>query len=640
MGLEFNNIVYKRYKKVIFNDLSFQINNKESLGVFFENKISQRYFLKFLLGKKKVNKGTIYLNKKNITTLLTKERKIAYVPPAAFRLGFLPTKLRLTYNILKTPKFLHEATIKYLKNKYSYRELLAMDNDKYRKDLINKVDKILEEYIYNSIKIKEQWMESYRNGIKLFHEKEIKKVLKEDVTGILFQTVKTYVLKKEELRIQEGYLAFLQALWDKIYYISELDYSCDCKYIAKRRKLKVKLFAFNEAKLICEKYLKILRTEIVYQRYHIFKARKSLKKYRFNVVNILMKDSQKKEILKAILKKRNNSLLKTWIQLSDDQWYEYNEKQEQLIVTLLPDEASIIKGKVIEYFHKYHLAMLNDTFITKKEDYSELIEKAKNKIVSVSNQAYNYVKELMFDLNIKMNWLRLTKNLSSFDHTKIRLINALLAKKELIVLHHTFDNLTQSEANELYNIINNIKSYNPQISVLVIVKNVENIKNYVNGFLLFDKQNHYKVISQVEATTTPMTLELYKTMFATSENIFRGIYHLSNKTIQLDDIIIKAANLPLTNDQEYIIAINPKYLNFEKTKLYNKETALHFKGSVKTVKKSGGAIVCYFETHHNKIFKLIVDYQQLNLRKLTMIYFEKGAVLVYDKETQKLLGII
>ena len=640
MGLEFNNIVYKRYKKIIFNDLSFRINNKESLGVFFENKISQRYFLKFLLGKKKINKGTIYLNKKNITTLLTKERKIAYVPPAAFRLGFLPTKLRLIYNILKTPKFLHEATIKYLKNKYAYRELLAMDNDKYRKDLINKVYKILEEYIYNSIKIKEQWMENYRNGIKLFQEKEIKKVLKEDVTGILFQTVKTYVLKKEELRIQEGYLAFLQALWDKIYYISELDYSCDCKYIAKRQKLKVKLFAFNEAKLICEKYLKILRTEIVYQRYHIFKARKSLKKYRFNVVNVLMKDSQKKEILKAILKKRNNSILKTWIQLSDDQWYEYNEKQEQLIVTLLPDEALIIKGKVIEYFHKYHLAMLNDTFITKKEDYSELIEKAKNKIVSVSNQAYNYVKELMFDLNIKMNWLRLTKNLSSFDHTKIRLINALLAKKELIVLHHTFDNLTQSEANELYNIINNIKSYNPQISVLVIVKNVENIKNYVNGFLLFDKQNHYKVISQVEATTAPMTLELYKTMFATSENIFRGIYHLSNQTIQLDDIIIKAANLPLTNNQEYIIVINPKYLSFEKTKLYNKETALHFKGTVKAVKKSVGAIVCYFETHHNKIFKLIVDNQQLNLRKLTMIYFEKGAVLVYDKETQKLLGII
>ncbi|GAA6238295.1 MAG: hypothetical protein SPLM_04160, partial [Spiroplasma phoeniceum] len=129
MGLKINNLKYKWYKKIIFSDLNFSVDSQEILGTHFENKFSQLYFLKLLLGKKKPRNGKIYLNNRNITTLLPKERRIGYVSSGPLRLAFLPTKLLLAYHILKTPKFLHDSLLKYNKNKYFYKNLVFIGND-------------------------------------------------------------------------------------------------------------------------------------------------------------------------------------------------------------------------------------------------------------------------------------------------------------------------------------------------------------------------------------------------------------------------------------------------------------------------------------------------------------------------------
>lgn len=638
MGLKISNLKYKRYKKNIFTDLNFDVNSQEVLGTYFENKFSQLYFLKLLLGKKKPRSGKIYLNNQNITALLPKERKIGYVSPGTLRLGFLPTKLRLAYHILKTPKFLHDSSLKYIKNKYRYKNLVFIGNDLNKKDLILKTDKIINEYFHNSIRIKEEWIETYLTQISEFHKKEIAKILEDDKDSILIQSLHTYTYKKEEIRVYEGFLAFLQALWDKIYYISELDYLCDCYEIAQKRKIKNKKFGFIGAKLVCEKYLKTLQTEILYERYKLIKARKSLKKYRLNVLNTVMRDSERKNIIKGILHKSNSINVVTWLKLAKDQWFNYNQKQEQLISNLLPDEATIVKGKVLEYFHKYHLALLNDKLIQREEDNSLVIAAANEKIVTVYNQAFEQVKELMSNLNIKMNWFKITKNLSSFDHTKIRLINAILTNKELIILHNTFDNLTHNEAIELNDILLTLKNYNPQMTFLVLTRNIENIKNYVTKLLFFDENNNYKLMTKEQAEFFPETMHLYQTMYNSSENIFSMQYFEKDHILMNEKVKIKLPKeIKLVDQKECWLAINPNLISFEKTKFFNKDLHLMCKGQVKTIKKIGKSIVCFFETDNKMILKVLVPEKELNLKRMTTIYFDKHALLIYNKSSNNLV---
>ncbi|WP_425378289.1 ABC transporter ATP-binding protein [Spiroplasma endosymbiont of Polydrusus pterygomalis] len=641
MGLKINNLKYKRYKKVIFADLNFDVNSQEVLGTSFEDKFLQLYFLKLLLGRKKPRSGKIYLNNRNITALLPKERKIGYVSPGALRLSFLPTKLRLAYHILKTPKFLHDSSLKYNKNKYFYKKLVFIGNDLNKQELILKIDKIINEYFNNSIRIKEEWIETYLTQISEFHKKEINKILDDDKDSILIQSLHTYTYKREEIRVYEGYLAFLQALWDKIYYISDLDYLCDCYEIAKKRKLKDKSFFFIGAKLVCEKYLKILHTEITYERYLLIKARKALKKYRFNVVNTVMKDTKRKSIIKGILNKSNSSNIITWSKLSKNQWFNYNQNQEQLIANLLPDEATIVKGKVLEFFHKYHLELLGNTLKPREKDNSIAIAEAIEKVVTVYNQAFEEVKKLMSDLDIKMNWFKLTKNLSSFDHTKIRLINAILSNKELIVLHNTFDNLTHNEANELNDILLNLKNYNPQLTFLVLTKNVENIKNYVTQLLIFDKDNNYKLMSKDHAEYSPDTIELYQAMYNSSENVFAMKYVAAENTLANEKIKIKLPKgTKLIDKKKYWLAINPNLITFKRTKNFNKDLHLAYKGHVKTIKKIAKSIVCFFKINDDIVFKKLVTEKELNLKRITTIYFEKQALLVYDKVNSNLVANI
>ncbi|UZQ29480.1 MAG: hypothetical protein OHM56_09940 [Spiroplasma phoeniceum] len=641
MGLKINNLKYKRYKKIIFSDLNFSVDSQEVLGTHFENKFSQLYFLKLLLGKKKPRNGKIYLNNRNITTLLPKERRIGYVSPGPLRLAFLPTKLRLAYHILKTPKFLHDSSLKYNKNKYFYKNLVFIGNDLNKQDLILKIDKIINEYFNNSIHIKEEWIETYLTQISEFHKKEISKILDDDKDSIFIQSLHTYTYKREEIRVYEGYLSFLQALWDKIYYISDLDYLCDCYEIAKKRKLKDKSFVFIGAKLVCEKYLKILQTEITYERYLLIKARKALKKYRLNVINMVLKDSKHKSVIKGILNKSNSSNIITWTKLSEDQWFNYNQKQEQLIANLLPDEATIIKGKVLEYFHKYHLELLNNTLETREKDNSLAIEEANEKVVTVYNQAFEEVKKLMINLNIKMNWFKLTKNLSSFDHTKIRLINAILSKKELIILHNTFDNLTHNEANELNEILLSLKNYNPQLTFLVLTKNIENIKNYATQLLFFDKDNNYKLMSKNHADFLPNTINLYQIMYNSSENVFIMKYSIAENVLKNEKIKIKLPKrTKLIDQKEYYLAVNPNLISFQKTKQFNKDLNLLYKGHVKSIKKVFKSIVCFFEVNDEVIFKILVWEKELNFKKTTTIYFEKKALLVYDKVNNNLVANI
>lgn len=261
--------------------------------------------------------------------------------------------------------------------------------------------------------------------------------------------------------------------------------------------------------------------------------------------------------------------------------------------------------------------------------------------MTVYNQAFEEVKKLMSSLNIKMNWFKLTKNLSSFDHTKIRLINAILSKKELIILRNTFDNLTHNEANELNEILLSLKNYNPQLTFLVLTKNIENIKNYVTKLLFFDKDNNYKLMSKNHAEFLPNTINLYQIMYNNSEKIFSMKYSAAEKVLENEQIKIKLPKgTKLIDQKEYFLAINPNLISFQKTKEFNKDLHLAYKGHVKSIKKVVKSIVCFFEVNNDVIFKILVSEKELNLKKTTTIYFEKNALLVYDKVNSNLVANI
>lgn len=500
-----------------------------------------------------------------------------------------------------------------------------------KKELIFNTDKIINKY-YNSINFKEEWIKKYLIQINKLHKKEISNILNIDKNSILFQSLYTYFCKKEKIRVYEGYLSFLQALWDNIYYISDLDYLCNCYEIAKKRKFKNKNFYFIGAKLICKKYLKILQIEIIYERYLLIKLRKSLKKYRNNILNIIFNDKKNKNIIKKILNKNNITNIITWKKITENQWFKYDQKQKQLISNLLPDEAAIIKGKILEYFHKYHLELLNNKLKNKEKKNLIKIKKLNKKNITIYNQIFGEIEKIINNLNIKINLFKFNiKNLNKLDYIKIKLINSVLCKKELIILNNIFNKLTNNEIDELNKILLNIKKYNPKLIFLIITKNIENIKNNITQILFFDEKNNYKIMSKKNAEYLPHTINLYKMMHNDSKNIFIVKFFSIENILKNEKIKIKLSKKNnLIDKKEYYLAINPNLISFKKTKEFNKDLHLIYKGYIKTIKKNIKYNICFFEISNNLIFKILINKKELNLKKITKIYFEKKSLLIYD----------
>lgn len=641
MSFEIKNIYFKKHKKWIFQNFSFIINNKNTLGINFENKKHMKYFLKIILGKKTIYKGEIYLNNQNITTNLPKNRNIILIMSSIFKINIFPIKLYLTNYLIKSPKFLHNAIINYLNNKYYLKKLLMINGDLFEKKIFHDIEQIIEKYIFDVIKIKNDWMNIYLLEIKSVYKKEIKKIFQINENTIIFQNIKNFIYKKEKLRVYEGFLSFLQSLFDKIKYIAELDYSCNCIILAKKKKLKNKCFSFKEIKLICQKYNKILKIDIWYERYKLFKYRNNVKKYYINIINLLYRENPINIKSKSLIYNFFNKKINFLLQLSKQKWYKYKYKQEQLISTLLPDEASIIKGKIIEKFHKYHIEILNQQIVYFHENISKDIEESKTRVVNIFNQAFNLIKELMFDLNIKITGLKIQKNLNNFDQIKIKLIYSILLKKQLIILNNIFDNLTEIQSIELINIINNIKIYNPKIIFLFLTKNIEYTKKYVNNFLFFYKNGKNEIINKEEDFLFPKYLNLYKLINNNFSNIFQINYYYNNSIIENKNFSFKLPKKKyLMKTGIYILAINPKLISFKQTKNYNIELNLIFNGIIKSLKKINESYISIFKINKKFYLNIITKNIYVNKVKNNTIYFEKGALLIYDKYNKQLIQII
>ena len=135
-------------KKQSFN---FDSKNYKKIGFIYYNKKSYKGLIKTICGKNSVKNGDIFLNNREITTLLPKDRKIVLIKKYSLRLKFLPTKLLLNRKILFNAQFLHESFNIYYDNKYKYKLLSkAFDN----KDLLNlfwDIDTIIEKYLNSFI---------------------------------------------------------------------------------------------------------------------------------------------------------------------------------------------------------------------------------------------------------------------------------------------------------------------------------------------------------------------------------------------------------------------------------------------------------------------------------------------------------
>ncbi|WP_283271799.1 hypothetical protein [Spiroplasma sp. SV19] len=139
-------------------------------------------------------------------------------------------------------------------------------------------------------------------------------------------------------------------------------------------------------------------------------------------------------------------------------------------------------------------------------------------------------------------------------------------------------------------------------------------------------------MTKEQAEFFPETMHLYQTMYNSSENIFLVQYFEKDNMLANEEIKIKLPKeIKLVNQKEYWLAINPNLISFEKTKYFNKDLYLMYRGQVKTIKKIFKSVVCFFETNNEVVLKVLVPEKELNLKKMTTIYFDKHALLIYDK---------
>lgn len=647
MSLKFEKVNYKRRNKVVFNELDFNLESKKVMTVLCDSNENYKRFLNLIIGKDNINTGSIYLDEENVTAVYRKRRNIKYVSPYSSPLwGIIPVKIRLTQRLLLSATFLNEALSKYYNDKYIADEISLANTDLHKKSLLKKINKLISEYVDNAFKIKEEWLNNYDNQIDIFHQKWVKELLV-NLPEFDRQKVFTYIMKKEKIKNERSKLIFLQALWDNIYYLYKIDYSCDCEFIAKRKKLKKKPYCYFETKLVSKKFLKLLTTKLLYQRTLIYKKRKEIKKYewRFRYEAKLKKDQ--KSTINSIVngKIKNNAQLELWLKLTDDQWFEFNKKQEHLITSILPDEASMLKGKIIEYTHRYHLLVFNKQ--NKQQDekiYEQEFQAVKlnssSFLSNIYNQAYKKVNNLMEKLCIKMGWFKLTKNLSGFDQIKIAIINAIFGRNKLIILGNIYDNLTLKEKNELDIIIRKVLEHY-DMSILIFSKKVDATIDITDEYLMINSFNSKK-ISKQHLQYNPHNIELYKMLYSSTKNIFYVNYDDKNNEVVWNDVKLACIiNNKEKKNQPLMLAINPLFLSTEKTKNFNKDLNIVWKGNVKSIKKQKNGSVIEFVTQNDLqlVLKLTTYDDKVNIKKINKIYLDRQALLLYESEGNKLLKV-
>ena len=611
--------------------------NSSDIGLLYDDRTEVHQLINFLERSKNQRKGQFRLNNWELTTVLPKRRPISKIGKFHFYVRFLPLKWLLIWKWLVNPNFLYEARLKHIKDNYAY--LYANDalNNKKLKTLYRRLDEAVNRYVNNFYDIFESGSNNYYRSTYNFYEKFWGKVRFVGKSDLLTISLATFSQSRLKLFVLEQKLILLQALFDQVQGLFSVTYGCPC---ASKDKKDRAALGYRPAIRVFKKYLNLLKVEIMYKRYLIFRERSFIKKYTRN----LKKYTDNKIISRAVTKMARGSkasyfdTINLWISTNQDRRQSLINDCNQLIKVNLPNEANIIKQQIIQFSHGYH-----KMFQEKKITYSYLREaqqmakRAKTQVRGVVRQSYDEAKKIISVSGLRFNWLTLTRNITLFDHIKVQLINAYMNKSQLLIIDDAFSTLSKKEVYEFTNALHKLREAGWSVIVLNITRSLYMLQFLSSEFYLLTQGN--LVHRNLENIDKPNRIKDFKLLFPDFSTNIKPVTlnKKSNIIWGLHEIDIKSFAFAGKNNIA-MMAISPIAIRGIKTKHYNELLDLSIKGEVIKVKKKDGQYCIVFETFMGEQILFQSDFKQ-KWKEIEEIYFMKNALLFYNQEGKFIWGI-
>ena len=638
MSLKIRNL---NFKKNYYN-YNLDTKNHSKVAFVYKDKKIYKSLINIMTGKKNNFQGDILINDKSIRFKMQKDKQIAKITSRALNIRFLPTKLLLMKKFFLDFKFLSNSYKKYINQKYTYKIFQKSFDNLTLKKTLNKIDNSFKKTFRSISFISNNSISDFLNIYESINEKKANQLFEDfEDNKYLKKSIYNLLNQKEELFILERKLILQQALWDNFYSFKEIDNVCFCS-----SKTNIKMFKKEELKykyyldLLVQKNLKKIKSNILLLRFNIAKKRFKIKKYKKSVKKALFhefQDDQKSNVNSYIQNKIRKQLIKRSELLSLYKTVEVEKfisEQNSLISNIIPDEFNNAQRYIVNVIHNYHKKLLKNEldFIDSRECEHKSRELFQN-IHSVTNQIYNKASNIMSDFNIKISFLKLTKNLEDFNKLKISIINNFLFNKKIFILNNIVKVLSKKDLFELNELINKILIRNPNLLFIFATDNAYQIAEYCDSTYYIGKNSYYE-------TTYGKDSKFYKGMLSLERykqnhevNIFYKVKYNSNKnTINFNNNNIFLNKNIDYNEQELVLVLHPSRLSFSYDYTINESVSWDMKGELEKYNKKSK-----YKKFYNKDLTLYID-KYINFKNNNdNLYIQKNGIFLYHPKTGELI---
>ncbi len=631
-GLEVKNLQV-RSKKLAYL-VNLKIPEHKLACLIFDKKPFYHNFIKKITGRKKISIGKVFLQEKEITTNLKKNKTIAVIRP--FRLSFrvLPIKWILASKIFVNPNFYHKAYLIYQDSLSDYHYAKSAVNNNNLLELYKTLDFYIKAYLNNMNYLFVLAKDNFVKSNQVFYNKKIKAVKKwPNSRPNLANALTTYMQQQSRTFCLQQKVIILQALWDQLEEIKNSEPHCECYTMAFSQKKEYNFFSLEPLKLVLNKYQKKITANILHYRYLIHKEEQNLKEH-LKKFSYYCNDKILLSEIRKLCKFQGNNFKyffnwqKEWMAIMGN----FQNNIHNLVNIIIKDEQIITKIIIFNSLHLYHIMLWNDEIVyNNMQLMKNTIKKKQQAIKPVFNQAFVFVKRVIEKLDMKINIWQITKNFTTFDAIKIQIIHSYLRRDKLIILDRVIDYLTNKQALELKNIILNYQKIEPDICFINTSNSLRVLKNYGDWFYILDARNIS--FSSAESFNYPMSLEIYNRLYEHFlDNIYQANYYKKDNIIKTEhtQIFLTRPLKAEEGDMVYLV-FHPLNISFNRDATFNQTLNLNIQGRVIKVQKIHSKYLISFETNSGMVIHL-EQALKMPWKLQTNIYFNYNSFLIYNKQ--------
>lgn len=595
-----------------------------------------RYFYQVLNGKINQEANQIWINKELITSLPAKDRDLRVIYVRNWISRIFPKRLLVLRHFLFDPLYLKNNHLLYLQTYYRYALLMTVGNNRSFKKVYEQIDGFINHYVGTTEKHSQQMNDHFLDKTHLWNQKYWQDIIFKSGALDFNNVFLKYIEQVNLILAMEEHLVFLQALFDHIEELSNIRFACDCQHRSKskiKNKTKLRLhLGYGLLDKILIKYLRIIRTKIIYQRFLIWKTRRYLKMYIKNVLERVPNRLAKKDLFFFFKIKRSKVFvdLTSWRQDNSIQQDLFKQKRRQFYTEQLSEELIILKTQIIKSFHQYHKGYLKQDIKYEAEARtSKNIATAKTNRVHLFTSAYQEIKQMTKLLNMKFNVLNINRYFNIIDTLKIDLMNAYLDYKQIIVVDDHKLLLKPWQRRQIYKISTQVNQQFCQHLLIEVAPLNRELISHFKHFLLFDR-GQILYLTQ-ENLLKPTSVNNFNYLF------YRYRINLKAALFEPDEYVLKIGSFKLRlNEWQSFnrgslikVGFNPLriYLKRQHIKQSDKDVIV-INGNVKKVEYFNGMYEVLFQSKEiGTIF--ILQQQQLNWKKIDKIYFANYSMLIY-----------